>query len=159
VEYFIEHVLSPEEKAEMLRNLRGYMECFAPGHGLSSAAEILRYYLDHNKYHGVMSARFRLLMGQAYDSAPDAEKGKQFAIKDFVNHLVGIARLRGLTRPFSVGFSDDDVRNVEAVEEYIRGELAREFPGVKFVVYYTNDADVPSGRKVVVRGQLTLDLK
>jgi len=160
VEYSIDKVLSPAEKEEMLRNLRGYMECFAPGDGLETDEEIVSYYLDNNKYHAVMSPHFRQLMGQQAGSSPDTEKGKQFAIKDFVNHLVEIARLRGLTdRPFSVGFSDDDVRNVEAVEGYIREELTREFPGVKFVVYYTDDPDTPSGRKVVVRGQLTLGLK
>jgi hypothetical protein len=29
---------------------------------------------------------------------------------------------------------------------------------VKFAVYYTNDPDLPSGRKVEVRGQLSLGL-
>lgn len=159
VEYFIEKVLTKREKKEMLRNLRGYMECFAPGHGLQTDEEIVSYYLDHNKYHGVMSPHFRQLMGSQPSGSPDTERGKQFAIRDFVNHLVEIAWLRGLTKPFSVGFSDDDVHNVKAVEDYIRKELAKQFPGVKFVVYYTNDPDTPSGRKVVVRGQLTLDLK
>jgi hypothetical protein len=44
------------------------------------------------------------------------------------------------------------------VESFVRNMLSDEFPGVKFVVYYTSDPDTPSGRKVVVRGQLSLDL-
>ena len=86
------------------------------------------------------------------------EAGKQFAVKDFVEHVIEITRASGLTNPISVGFSDDDEGNVIAVESYVRDALSHEFPGIKFVVYYTADPDTPSGRKVIVRGQLDLDL-
>jgi hypothetical protein len=158
VEYFIETVLSPEEKADMLRNLRGYIACFDPGSQARSDAEVLDYYLSHNKYHAVMSPTFRGRMGLQPGSSPNTEAGKQFAIRDFVEHVIHIARAHGLDKPISVGFSDDDDGNVAAVERYVRDALAAEFHHVKFVVYYTSDPDVPSGRKVVVRGQLSLDI-
>ena len=97
-------------------------------------------------------------MGTKKGSSPNTEAGKQFAIREFLNHVINIARARGLDKPMSVGFSDDDVHNVQAVEAYIRTRLAVEFPDVKFVVYYTDDPGTQNGRKVVVRGQLTLDL-
>jgi len=97
-------------------------------------------------------------MGQAPGSSPNTEAGKQFAIKDFVEHVIKITRANGIENPISVGFSDDDEGNVEAVESYVREALSQEFPGIKFVVYYTSDPDMPAGRKVVVRGQLSLDL-
>ncbi|MCE9614692.1 MAG: hypothetical protein K8T26_10480 [Lentisphaerae bacterium] len=159
VEYFIERVLTDDEKNQMLSNLRGYMLSFAPEAHPGTDAEVIAYYLDHNKYHGVMSPQFKQLMvGKRGAAAVRTEEGKQFAIQDFVEHVIRISHQRGLTRPISVGFSDDDVGNARAVEEYIRAELARQFPSVKFVVYYTADPDVPTGRKVVVQGQLTLDL-
>ena len=158
VEMFIENVLTEAEKRQMLSNLRGYMACYDPRHPRDSNADILDYYLRHNRYHGVMSPHFRKLMGGGPAGSPNTAAGKQFAIKDFVHHVIGIARTRGLDKPISVGFSDDDEHNVKAVESYILEELAREFPGVKFVVYYTTDPGTTSGRKVVVRGQLTLDL-
>jgi hypothetical protein len=158
VEYFIATVLSAAERRTMLANLRGYIACFAPQQPIGNDQEVLRYYLDHNKYHGVMSPDFRARMGQPQVASPNTEAGKQFAIKDFVEHVIHIARERGLEKPISVGFSDDDEGNVVAVESYIRTALAREFPNIKFVVYYTSDPDTPSGRKVVVRGQLGLDL-
>jgi hypothetical protein len=143
----------------MIRNLRGYMACFAPGHSSGeSDTEVMEYYLNHNKYHGVMSPHFRSLMGREPAASPNTEEGKQFAIKDFVEHVIAIAHATGLNRPISVGFSDDDESNVKAVESFVRNMLSDEFPGVKFVVYYTSDPDTPSGRKVVVRGQLSLDL-
>jgi hypothetical protein len=158
VRYFIQTVLSASERATMLSNLRGYAACFDPQRRFASDADVLAYYLDHNKYHGVMSLEFRRMIGSEQTASPDTEERKQFAIRDFVEHVIRIARERGLDKPISVGFSDDDEGNVVAVENYIRAALAEEFPGVKFVVYYTSDPGRESGRKVTVRGQLKLDL-
>jgi len=158
VEYFIDTVLSVEERESMLANLRGYIACFDPLQPIRSDQDVLDYYLGHNKYHGVMSPEFRARMGQEPAASPNTEAGKQFAIKDFVQHVIHIARDRGLDKPISVGFSDDDEGNVIAVENYVRHALAEEFPNIKFVVYYTSDPDTLSGRKVVVRGQLSLNL-
>lgn len=158
VEYFINTVLTDAERQSMLANLRGYIACFDPRQPINDDQDVRRYYLDHNKYHGVMSADFRDRMGQMAGASPNTEAGKQFAIKDFVEHVIQIAHLRGLEKPISVGFSDDDEGNVIAVENYVRTALSNEFPNIKFVVYYTSDPETPSGRKVVVRGQLGLDL-
>ena len=144
----------------MLRSLRGYMHSFAPNDRADSEADVLTYYLDLNKYHGVMSPQFKqLMLGRRVAPTDKTEEGKQFAIRDFVEHVIRIGRERGLEGPISVGFSDDDVGNARAVETYIHQELSRQFPSVKFVVYYTADPDMPSGRKVVVQGQLTLGLE
>jgi len=158
VRYFIDHTFSPGEKQTMLRNLRGYLEWLQPGHDKDSDGQVLDYYLSLNKYHGCMSPRFRELLQEHNYEAAGTEEGKQFAIRDFVRHVIGILREHGVDKPISVGFSDDDQGNALAVETYIEQELAREFPGVKFAVYYTNDPDLPSGRKVEVRGQLSLGL-
>jgi len=158
VDYFIDAVLSEPERLAMHRNLRGYMACFAPEARADTAADLIAFYHDHNRYHGVMSPEFRARMGQQPGASPNTEEGKQFAIKDFIEHVIRIARERGLAKPISVGFSDDDEGNVIAVENYIRNALSREFPGIKFVVYYTADPDIMDGRKVVVHGQLNLDI-
>ena len=159
VRYFVDKVLSGAERAAMLSSLRGYLECFQPGHGFETDDEVLAYYLSLNKYHAVMSPHFRDLLRQHSYEAAGTEEGKQFAIRDFVRHVIAVARERRLRGPISVGFSDDDERNVQAVEQFIERELAHEFPGVKFVVYYTSDPEIPSGRKVEVRGQLSLNLR
>lgn len=159
VEYFVENVLTDNEKKTMLENLRGYMACFEPDYDEeSSDNDVLSYYYDHNKYHGVMSPEFRKLMGKPDASSPNTEEGKQFAIMDFVEHVIRITKNSGLDKPISVGFSDDDEGNVIAVESFVRDEICKAFPEIKFVVYYTADPKIPSGRKVVVHGQLNLDL-
>jgi hypothetical protein len=156
--YFIDRTFSPQERRTMLRNLRGYLEWLQPDHDRHSDDEVLEYYLGLNKYHGCMSPRFRELLREHNYEAAGTEEGKQFAMRDFVRHVIGILREHGVDKPISIGFSDDDEGNARAVETYIEQELAREFPRVKFAVYYTNDPDLPSGRKVEVRGQLSLGL-
>lgn len=158
VEYFIDAVLTPEETAQMLSNLRGYLECFEPEHGvdLNDDESVIKFYLDLNRYHAVTWPQFRRQMGLEGNSA-EAETGKQLAIRDFVGHAVRIAREREIQKPISFGFSDDDPGNVQAIERFIRSALAKEFPGIKFVVYDTSDPTLESGRKQVVSGQLTLE--
>lgn len=158
VRYFIDRVFTPSEKRAMLRNLRGYLEWLEPGHDKQSDEEVLEYYLSVNKYHGCMSPRFRALLREHDYEAAGTEEGKQFAIRDFVRHVIAILRKRGVDRPISVGFSDDDEGNALAVETFIERELALEFPGVKFAVYHTSNPRLPAGRKVEVRGQLSLGL-
>jgi hypothetical protein len=159
VEYFIEQVLSPEEKAEMIRNLRAFKDAFGEPHAELSDAEVLDGYLSLNHYHAVTSPEFLARMKRDFPGAQRPEEAKQFAIRDFVEHVVRILRKRGgFDRPISVGFSDDDPGNVAAVERYIAGELGRAFPGVKFVIYDTSDPDQERGRKIVVQGQMELGL-
>jgi hypothetical protein len=41
---------------------------------------------------------------------------------------------------------------VRSVERFLRSELSRKFPGIKFVVYDTSDAKRRTLRKTVIRG-------
>ena len=159
VEMFIERMLTEEERAAMVRNLRGYMADFGEAHEMLSDLEVVARYLDLNHYHAVTSPEFRSRMGQKAPVGEQTEEAKQFAIRDFVGHVIRIIRRAGIDRPVSVGFSDDDPGNTRAVEKYIHQELAREFPGVKFVVYDTSDPEVEQGRKIIVTGQLELPLQ
>jgi len=156
VEYFIHNVLTPPEFREMMRNLRGYRAVYEQDDSWLTDEEVLSAYLDLNRYHAVTSPEFRAWMGVNAPGVDIQEEAKQFAIMDFMRHVFRIVRRSGVDKPISVGFSDDDPRNVRAVERFIAGELHREFPQVKFVVYDTSDPEVPDGRKIVVSGQLEL---
>jgi len=156
VEYFIERVISDEEQEEMLCNLRGYQECFDPEHVCQTHKEAIDYFLNLNHYHAIRSSSFRALMERQGNKVEGTEDGKRFAIREFVDHVIHIARERGLTGPISIGFSDDDVTTATAVEHFLRTELGPAYPSVKFVIYYTSDPDHPTGRKVEVQGQMKL---
>jgi len=156
VELFIDRVLTPEERTTMISNLRGYVISFdgAPANDAMTDGQIMDYYLSLNKYHAVTSPQFGLLVEGQIPDFNHSEARKQFAIRDFLEHLFKIIERLGVHKPISVGFSDDDPANVRAVEEYIRFELAKRFPSVRFVVYDTSDPSFTTGRKVVVAGQL-----
>lgn len=156
VSYFISHVLTPEERQTMMANLRGYRAAYEQDEGYLTDEEVLEAYLNLNQYHAVTSPDFRARMGADKPGVDIQEEAKQFAIMDFMQHVFRIVRKSGVDKPISVGFSDDDPRNVRAVVDFIENELHREFPQVKFVVYDTSEADVPDGRKIVVAGQMEL---
>ena len=157
VEFFIDHVLTDRERQIMMSNLRGYRAAFEEDEGYLTDEEVLDAYLTLNRYHAVTSPDFRERMGAKEPGVDIQEEAKQFAIMDFMQHVFRIVHASGVDRPISVGFSDDDPRNVRAVVDYIEEELHREFPQVKFVVYDTSEPDVPEGRKIVVAGQLEFD--
>lgn len=158
VRLFIGLVLTPAEKEEMMANLRGYRACFDGLTAFGSDEEELSYYLSLNRYHAVTNPGFKRWMTREVEKGrPATENAKQFAIRDFVEHVIKLLSRAGsdsLRRPISVGFSDDDLCNVAAVERYIQDELSRRFPSIKFCVYDTSDPALTDGRKVVVSGQL-----
>jgi hypothetical protein len=156
VRLFMDRVLTPAERATMLCNLRGYVVSFdgASLNETMSDEQIINYYLSLNKYHAVTSPQFEQLVEGRVPNYKTSEARKQFAIRDFLDHLFTIIERIGVRKPISVGFSDDDPANIRAVEEYIREELVKRFPAVRFVVYDTSDPTLTDGRKVVVAGQL-----
>ncbi len=160
VKLFINLVLSPEERETMMANLRGYRAAFDDMKKFGSDEDELEYYLSLNRYHAVTNPGFQKWLHSVAGDEGGQEHSKQFAIRDFVEHIVRLMSRDGKGlghRSISVGFSDDDIANVEAVERYIQEELSRHFPSVKFVVYDTSDKSLSTGRKVVVSGQLDFD--
>ena len=159
VEMFIERILTPEERAEMVWNLRGYLVAYenAAENERMTDAEVVENYLSMNHYHAVTNPDFiRLVKSAAVPDPNNSETRKKFAIMEFLEHLFRMVERIGSRKPISVGFSDDDSGNVAAVADFIRTTLAERFPAVKFVVYDTSDPDVEKGHKLVVSGQLPL---
>lgn len=151
VEYFIRRVLTTAEKRRMARNLRGYIAYFDGDPRDLTDAQVVAQYLDLCRYRGVTSPEFQVLMGRKLGGSESPEEAKQFAIREFVQHAIGLIGGRRRHEPISIGFSDDDRRNIEAVEGFLRTELAREFPGVRFAVYDTSDPRRAHGRKIVIK--------
>lgn len=159
VEYFIDHVLSAEQRQCMVANLRSFHDRFGKDHASLSGEELVRRYLDLNRYFGVTSPEFQSRMGGVPGGAESPAKAKKVAVRDFVEHAVAQVREQGAKGPISFGFSDDDPHNLQTIEAFLREELAREFPEVRFVVYDTSDPRRSGGRKIVVQGQMELGLE
>ena len=166
VKMFIDTVLTPDDRREMMRSLRGYRWWLDKKTEFGTDEEELDYYLSMCRYHAVTHPDFHAWVegdedfGGKYSSASSdkrPELAKEFAIRDFVEHVFHVLeRTGGLGHPVSIGFSDDDSGNVKAVSDFIKAELARRFNGFKFVVYDTSDPSLTNGRKVTVSGQLNL---
>ena len=168
VRLFIRYALSDAEREEMMANLRGY-RAWIDGVGeneMGTDREELDYYLSMCRYSAVTHSEFKDRMAadpiyrdklSTATTASRPELAKEFAIRDFVEHVFHMLRRSGnLNRPVSIGFSDDDQGNVKCVSEFIRAELSKRFDGIKFVVYDTSDRTLSKGRKVCVTGQLNL---
>ena len=146
VRLFIKYALDEDERAEMMSSIRGYRQWIdGVGDGeFGTDAEELDYYLSMCRYSAVTYGGFaeRMQADPIYQeklatasTAARPELAKEFAIRDFVEHILG---------------------NVKSVSSYIRQELSKRFDGIKFVVYDTSDRALPKGRKVCVSGQLNL---
>jgi len=51
----------------------------------------------------------------------------------------------------SIGFSDDDLGNIESAEKYIEEELKRLYPDVRFLVYDTSDSKNPKKKRIIIK--------
>ena len=168
VRVFIKYALNESEREEMMSNLRGYRRWIdGVGDGeFGTDAEELDYYLGMCRYSAVTYEGFKERMAKdpiykeklaTATTAARPELAKEFAIRDFVEHVYHMLRRSGrLNRSVSIGFSDDDVGNVKTVSSFIKAELSKRFDGIKFVVYDTSDRSLAKGRKVCVSGQLNL---
>lgn len=163
VEIFIAEALTEDERETMLANLRGYRSCYDGVSDFGTDEEELAYYLSLNRYHAVTSPDFNSWLERKFNRKVHPEQRKQFAIGDFVEHVIRIVghSMEGKQgwKPISVGFSDDDPGNIALVQKYISDALAKRFPDVTFCVYDTSDASLERGRKLTVAGQLGLGLK
>lgn len=168
VRIFIRYALTEEDRAEMMSNLRGYRRWIdGVGDGeFGTDAEELDYYLGMCRYAAVTYKGFKARMANdpiyreklaVASTVARPELAKEFAIRDFVEHVFHMLRRAGrLDRSVSIGFSDDDAGNVKTVSSFIRRELSKRFEGIKFVVYDTSDRSLSKGRKVCISGQLNL---
>ena len=169
VRIFIDEVLTPAEREEMLANLRGYRACFDKVQAFGTDEQEISYFLSMCRYHAVTNPGFKEMLAKDEDfgarfagasSEQRPELAKEFAIRDFVEHLYRTMKRTGgvCGRQVSVGFSDDDAGNVKAVSDYLRDELARHYGSCKFVVYDTSDPEMSNGQKITLSGQMELDL-
>jgi len=131
---FIDAVLSAEERQDMLRSLREF-------NSLASTPiddeEVVNEYLRLCHFVGVSSPDFQMSTGVEHP-----EEGKRYAIRRFVESTLAIAEEAFSQKgreisSISFGMSDDDKKNVVAVEALMRDELSPAYPHVKFVVFDT----------------------
>lgn len=156
VKIFIDLVLTDEEEQTMVNNIRknipqdveSYQQLKA---GSLNNDQIIDLYLNEfGEYYPVSSEEFGDRFGlNTSGGAANPEHAKKVAIEHFTKKVLrNVQKLvdSGHYTKVSVGFSDDDIRNVRASEEFIENELKHMYPEIHFVVYDTSEG----GKKKLV---------
>jgi len=110
-------------------------------------------YLSLQDYHPVSSDEFKEKFG-GEGGAENPEIAKTIALRDFVSRVVKAAnklKLNPNYKGLSVGFSDDDLGNVKKAEEFIRKELKKTYPNVRFLVYDTSDPKDMKKKRIIIK--------
>lgn len=147
VRLFIDMVLTGEEKSKMVDNIRNILN---KTKNLTDD-QTIDFYLDEmGEYYPVSSSEFGERFGlETSGGAANPEHAKKVAIEHFVRKIFDNVKtlVNSEYKKMSVGFSDDDVRNVRAVEQFIEEELNKMYPEFHFVVYDTSEK---GNRKMVI---------
>jgi hypothetical protein len=157
VEYIIDNVLSEEERFLLYSNCLKHAYIFKGDtdvefdripKGQLSKTPLISLYLDNCDYYGVSSKAFAAEFGAA--SASNPEHGKEEALDKFIEKCNTLGRKIG-AKSVSVGFSDDDPKNVEHVRKYFKEKsaLSNELQPhkVKLNLYKTTDRGIEGGER------------
>jgi len=149
VKLFIDMVLTSSEKKTMVENIKMSLPKTLK---LSDDESVDVYLNEMGEYYPVSSDEFGTKFGvPVVGGAANPEQAKKIAIKDFVEKILNqVNQLVDNDKytKMSVGFSDDDIRNVKAVESFIELELKKLYPNIHFVVYDTSEK---GKRKIVIK--------
>jgi hypothetical protein len=156
VKLFINIALTPQEKQEMVNNIKDVLDFEEIGGyyktGDLDDSQLIDVYLDEKgEYYPVSSKEF----GQRFklDSSKGAsspEHNKKLALSDFLDQVyykVGKLIDSGKYGSVSLGFSDDDISNVRSMVQHIEDELSRIYPEIHFVVKDTSEGGM---KKIVI---------
>tara|TARA_R110002020_G_scaffold113236_12_gene260422 strand:- start:10786 stop:11646 length:861 start_codon:yes stop_codon:yes gene_type:complete len=147
VRLFIDMVFTDEEKSEMLENIRNILN---KSKNLTDDQSIDFYLDEMGEYYPVTSNEFGNRFSlDVSGGASSPEHAKKVAIEHFTKKVFNnIEKLVDSDyKKFSIGFSDDDLGNVKAAEEFIADELKMMYPEIHFVIYDTSDK---GKRKMVI---------
>ena len=131
----ISRIFNEYELSDMLSHIQ---ENF-PETAYMTPDKTLEVYLDSIEYHPVTSEAFATRFGTELGSARNPEENKKIAFRDYVKKVIDGAKQMVGTKynKLSVGFSDDDLGNINSMIDYIKEELQDEFPEMSFIVYNT----------------------
>jgi hypothetical protein len=156
VEWIIDNVLPKMPSSnpgfsladEMFQHLRKYQYMFGMSShketqlkGVPSENELVSKYLSTCGFYGVSSESFKQEFGEG--SASNPEVAKEMALNYFIEQCNEFGKRIG-AKTVSVGFSDDDPKNVEHVEKFFKEKLPN-MSGVKLSLYKTTDPSIEGG--------------
>jgi hypothetical protein len=152
VEYIIDNFLSDDEKYLMYNNCLKHSYFFDKdtdfdriAKGPLSKTKLITAYLSHCDFYGVSSESFKQEFGEA--SAQNPEHAKEMALHKFIDKCNEYGKRIG-AKSVSVGFSDDDPKNVEHVRVMFKEKsaLSHDFEHeLKLSLHKTTDRKIKGG--------------
>jgi hypothetical protein len=152
VEYIIDNVLSDDDQHLLYNNCLKHAYIFGLDtdfdripKGPISKTRLIQTYLDHCDFYGVSSDSFKDEFGQG--SASNPEHAKELALNKFIEKCNNFGKRVG-AKSVSVGFSDDDPKNVEHVRVMFKEKsaLSHDFGHeLKLSLYKTTDRSKKGG--------------
>jgi len=161
VKYIVDQVLTEDQQFLMYSNCLKHAYLFSPYEseeleripkGKLSETELIKDYLDNCDYYGVSSDSFAREFGQS--TAANPEMAKQQALDRFIEKCNRFGKKLGV-KSVSVGFSDDDPKNVEHIQKFFKEKSALEYEDdhqMKLSVFKTTDPKLKGGKRTKFRG-------
>ena len=125
VNIIIQEYFTEEERGEMLENINDNYDF------TGTEDEIIRKYIESNYYYPV----------SFNNQNADIKKEKGNALDDFVKKVIlSFEKMdKDTYNKIAIGFSDDDLENVQEVVKKIKEVMTKLYPQVEFYVYDTSE--------------------
>jgi hypothetical protein len=154
IEWIIDNYLSENQKHELYSHCLKYAYFFRSDYdkydripkGQFSQTPLVQDYLSNCDYYGVSAESFIEKFGLGDSNNP--EKGKELAIKEFTKKINEFGEKLG-AKSVSLGFSDDDIRNVQHVTNLFRNELSLMY-AMKYSIFDTSNKHIKGGIKTKI---------
>ena len=140
VEYIIYNYLTEVQRVDMLKNLKKFETIFG-----ESKEDSISSYLDNCDFYGVSSPEFLEI---APGGGSNPEKGKEIAIHMFTDKVHKFAT-KISPKKVQLSFSDDDKKNVEHIEKFMRNELSLKYM-MQYNIFDTSDQSIEGGKRTKV---------
>lgn len=139
IKWIINHYLSNEEYKWMINSLKKFNTLFDINDPINflSDDDIIEDYLNDCEFIGISSEWFGEKFGVDNKSFLNDEYYKLIAAKYFIDRLNHYGDK--LNKKVSVGFSDDNLKNVMTMYNYFKNELSKIYPNIEFNVYHSKD--------------------
>lgn len=148
IQYIIDTKLNDIQKVIMVENLRTYITMFDENKNKHSDDDIIQLYLDACDYYGVGSEGFKNTIKDKGSDASNPEQAKSEAVKMFTKRVHGFSEM--VDGSIHIGFSDDDVNNVNTIEKLFKNELSLKFREINFNVYDTSNPNINDGIRIII---------
>ena len=129
------NILTKDEYNKLISNLNNFNRLFDGSFYDLDNDDLIDEYLNDCEFIGISSKWFINKFNINKEDAISSETLKIKAIEYFVDKIDDYGKYLG--RNIKIGFSDDDIKNINIVYDYFKNKLSNEYPFIDFHTYHT----------------------